>query len=190
MVSATTIAKIEHKLILTAERLDIIDFCDAAGEWGSIVPIPAREAERMIELANQMRIADLENPQPRLEDRQPLRDERHPRLEERLLPHEERRPLQQCRQPPPDHRPQFPDIRQSFHENRPPQCEVRYLLQGEPQAWRGDEYSLPEHRQEPREERLLAEDRTPQPDSRRARRVSFADQREYFEVGHHEFQDV
>jgi hypothetical protein len=40
--------------------LDIIDFCDAAGEWGSILPIPAREADRMIELADQRRIADLD----------------------------------------------------------------------------------------------------------------------------------
>ncbi|KAF1918570.1 hypothetical protein BDU57DRAFT_446291 [Ampelomyces quisqualis] len=42
------------------ERLDIIDFCDAAGEWGSVLPIPAREADRMIELADQRRIADLD----------------------------------------------------------------------------------------------------------------------------------
>lgn len=42
------------------ERLDIIDFCDAAGEWGSVVPIPAKEADRMIELAEQRRVADLE----------------------------------------------------------------------------------------------------------------------------------
>ncbi|KAH4215804.1 hypothetical protein HBH69_221310 [Parastagonospora nodorum] len=52
------------------ERLDIIDFCDAAGEWGSTVPIPAREAERMIELADQRRIADLG-------DRGMLRGDRH-----------------------------------------------------------------------------------------------------------------
>jgi hypothetical protein len=55
------------------ERLDIIDFCDAAGEWGSTVPIPAREADRMIELADQRCIADLEeiqaprNERPRCE---------------------------------------------------------------------------------------------------------------------------
>ncbi|CAO2651780.1 Nn.00g000630.m01.CDS01 [Neocucurbitaria sp. VM-36] len=42
-----------------AERLDMIDFCDAASEWGSIVPLPAREANRMIELADQRQIADL-----------------------------------------------------------------------------------------------------------------------------------
>lgn len=52
------------------ERLHIIDFCDAAGEWGSTVPIPAREAERMIELADQRRIADLG-------DRRPVRGDKH-----------------------------------------------------------------------------------------------------------------
>lgn len=45
---------------VSAKRLDIIDFCDAAGEWGSTVPIPAREAARMIELAEQRQIADLD----------------------------------------------------------------------------------------------------------------------------------
>jgi hypothetical protein len=54
----------------TVERLDIIDFSDAAGEWGSIVPIPEREANRMIELAEQRQIADLDS-------RRPLSDERH-----------------------------------------------------------------------------------------------------------------
>ncbi|USP78096.1 hypothetical protein yc1106_05370 [Curvularia clavata] len=48
-----------------AERREIIDFCDAAAEWGSNVPIPAREADKMIELAGQRRIAD-----PGLEQRQ------------------------------------------------------------------------------------------------------------------------
>lgn len=50
------------QLILPAERIAIINFCDAASEWGSIVPIPAHEAERMIELANQRHIADVEDP--------------------------------------------------------------------------------------------------------------------------------
>ncbi|KAI4624445.1 hypothetical protein J4E83_004119 [Alternaria metachromatica] len=45
-----------------AERQEIINFCDAAGEWGSILPIPAREAERMVELADRRKIADLEEP--------------------------------------------------------------------------------------------------------------------------------
>lgn len=35
----------------------MIDFCDAASEWGSIVPLPAQEASRMVELADQRRIA-------------------------------------------------------------------------------------------------------------------------------------
>jgi hypothetical protein len=52
----------------TVERLNIIDFCDAACEWGSIVPIPAKEAERMIELADQRRIVDLSNRRPVRED--------------------------------------------------------------------------------------------------------------------------
>lgn len=52
------------------ERLDIIDFCDAAGEWGSIVPIPALEAERMIELAEQRRVADLDEGRALGEERQ------------------------------------------------------------------------------------------------------------------------
>ncbi|KAL6708585.1 hypothetical protein ACN47E_002566 [Coniothyrium glycines] len=49
-----------NEVMTDAQRLAIIDFCDAASEWGSTVPIPAREAERMIELADQRRIADLE----------------------------------------------------------------------------------------------------------------------------------
>jgi hypothetical protein len=46
------------------ERMEMIDFCDAAGEWGSIVPIPAREADRMIDLADQRRIADIDARRP------------------------------------------------------------------------------------------------------------------------------
>ncbi|CBX98568.1 hypothetical protein IAQ61_007805 [Plenodomus lingam] len=44
-----------------AERLAVINFSDAAGEWGSTVSIPAREADRMIELADQRRVADLDS---------------------------------------------------------------------------------------------------------------------------------
>jgi hypothetical protein len=54
---------------VTVERLAIIDFCDAAAEWGSTVPIPEREAERMIELADQRRIADLEEMRATREER-------------------------------------------------------------------------------------------------------------------------
>jgi len=42
----------------TEQRLAIINFSDAAFEWGSMVPLPAREAERMLELAAQRCIAD------------------------------------------------------------------------------------------------------------------------------------
>jgi hypothetical protein len=55
--------------------LDIIDFCDAAGEWGSVVPIPAKEAERMIELAEQRRIADVETGTAVAENRRPVGDD-------------------------------------------------------------------------------------------------------------------
>jgi hypothetical protein len=44
-----------------AERLEIINFSDAASEWGSVVPIPASEADRMIALAEQRPIARLED---------------------------------------------------------------------------------------------------------------------------------
>lgn len=53
----------------------MIDFCDAAGEWGSIFPIPAREADRMIELADQRRIADLESPLELRDDARMIRTE-------------------------------------------------------------------------------------------------------------------
>jgi hypothetical protein len=43
-----------------AERLELIDFADAAGEWGSIVPLPASEAKRMVALADGRHIADLD----------------------------------------------------------------------------------------------------------------------------------
>ncbi|KAH7091947.1 hypothetical protein FB567DRAFT_434709 [Paraphoma chrysanthemicola] len=54
----------ESREMTDAERMEIIDFCDAACEWGSIVPIPAREADRMIELAEQRCIADLDTRNP------------------------------------------------------------------------------------------------------------------------------
>lgn len=44
----------------TEERLAIVDFCDAAAEWGSTVPMPVKEAERMVELAGMRRVAVLE----------------------------------------------------------------------------------------------------------------------------------
>ncbi|ENI09055.1 hypothetical protein COCC4DRAFT_36662 [Bipolaris maydis ATCC 48331] len=57
----------QPKKMTDVKRLETIDFCDAANEWGSSVPIPACEAERMIELANQRRIADLDRSQRREE---------------------------------------------------------------------------------------------------------------------------
>jgi hypothetical protein len=63
--------------ISIVERLDIIDFCDAAGEWGSVVPITAKEADRMIELADRRRIADVDNRIGDVENRRLVRDERH-----------------------------------------------------------------------------------------------------------------
>ncbi|KAH6625227.1 hypothetical protein C7974DRAFT_455144 [Boeremia exigua] len=41
------------------QRLEIINFADAAREWGSTVHVPEREAKRMLELADQRRVADL-----------------------------------------------------------------------------------------------------------------------------------
>lgn len=40
-----------------------MDFADAAGEWGSIVHVPREESKRMLELADQRRIADPERRQ-------------------------------------------------------------------------------------------------------------------------------
>lgn len=40
------------------ELLAIIDFVDAAGEWGSVVPVPGQYAPRMEELAKARRMAD------------------------------------------------------------------------------------------------------------------------------------
>ncbi|EOA90557.1 uncharacterized protein SETTUDRAFT_159129 [Exserohilum turcica Et28A] len=40
------------------ERIAIIDFSDAAAEWGSTVPIPVSEAPRMMMLAGQRLLAD------------------------------------------------------------------------------------------------------------------------------------
>ncbi|KAH7068014.1 hypothetical protein BKA63DRAFT_104106 [Paraphoma chrysanthemicola] len=54
----------ESRDMTDVERMEMIDFCDAAGEWGSIVPIPAREADRMIDLADQRRIADIDARRP------------------------------------------------------------------------------------------------------------------------------
>ncbi|KAH6882006.1 hypothetical protein BKA58DRAFT_11699 [Alternaria rosae] len=157
-------SKMERPREMTdAERLEIVNFCDAAGEWGSILPIPAREAERMIELADRRRIVDLDEHdrqrlqyedregsrdcmQSRSEDREELLDRRPSRFEPHSLPYDTRRPLQKVRQP---------------------EREDRYRLNNAG-VWRGDEYLSPNERQQP-------------VDTRRRRRVSFADNRQYFE---------
>ncbi|KAJ4366730.1 hypothetical protein N0V95_000059 [Ascochyta clinopodiicola] len=43
-----------------AQRLEMIDFSDAALEWGSVVRLPASEMHRMLALADRRRVADLE----------------------------------------------------------------------------------------------------------------------------------
>ncbi|CAN9122589.1 unnamed protein product [Alternaria alternata] len=143
---------------MTDERLDIIDFCDAAAEWGSMLPIPVHEAERMIELADRRKIADVDEPyrqqsrysnreeshgqkQPRFNDRNELQDRRQSRFEPSCLPR---------------------DMGRSPQEPRRSEREDRYRLHNAG-SWRGDEYFVPEERQ-------LAEDR------RQRRRVSFADE--------------
>ncbi|UPX17343.1 uncharacterized protein EKO05_0007705 [Ascochyta rabiei] len=40
------------------QRLEMIDFSDAALEWGSVVRLPASEMQRMIALADRRRVAD------------------------------------------------------------------------------------------------------------------------------------
>jgi len=42
----------------TEELLAIIDFADAAGEWGSVVPLPEKYAQRIEELAKGRRMAE------------------------------------------------------------------------------------------------------------------------------------
>ncbi|KAL1799384.1 hypothetical protein ACET3X_003421 [Alternaria dauci] len=163
-----------------AERMDIIDFCDAAGEWGSMLPIPANEAKRMVELANRRKIADLDEPhrQPlhfesrdesqgrrqfRPEDGEDLYGARQSRFDDRHELHERR----QSRFEP---SPLPEDTRQPLREYGQAQSEDRYRMNNAG-AWRGDEY-------------LMSEERQPPEHARRRRRVSFADERQYFEEQH------
>ncbi|KZM18410.1 hypothetical protein ST47_g10438 [Ascochyta rabiei] len=48
----------ELTLIFAVQRLEMIDFSDAALEWGSVVRLPASEMQRMIALADRRRVAD------------------------------------------------------------------------------------------------------------------------------------
>ncbi|KAF1967228.1 hypothetical protein BU23DRAFT_403826, partial [Bimuria novae-zelandiae CBS 107.79] len=50
--------KVTHRELSDGELIAIIDFADAAGEWGSVVPLPGKYAERMEELAKGRHMAD------------------------------------------------------------------------------------------------------------------------------------
>ncbi|KAG9201060.1 hypothetical protein G6514_006440 [Epicoccum nigrum] len=50
----------EREEISDAQRREAIDFVHAAAEWGSVVLLPEKEAERMMMLAERRRLADLE----------------------------------------------------------------------------------------------------------------------------------
>ncbi|CAI9628792.1 hypothetical protein GT037_001839 [Alternaria burnsii] len=147
-----------------SERLDIIDFCDAAAEWGSMLPIPVHEAEKMVELADRRKVADVDEPyrqqshysnweeshgqrQSRFNDRDNMQDQRQSQFAPNALPRDMERPV---------------------HEPRQPEREDRYQPHNAG-TWRGDEYLIAEGRQ-------LAEDR------RRRRRVSFADEESYLDA--------
>jgi hypothetical protein len=159
--------------------LDIINFCDAAGEWGSILPIPAHEAKRMVELADRRKIADLDEshrPPPRFDDREELQDRMQSHFAEtegsqyhRHSRFGDMEELQDRKQPRFEPRSLPHDMGRPLQEPRQPEREDRYRLHNA-ETWRGNEYLLPE-------ERPLPED------AWRRRRVSFADERPYFEVG-------
>ncbi|CAE7034004.1 hypothetical protein P3342_007210 [Pyrenophora teres f. teres] len=164
------------------ERLDIIDFCDAAGEWGSTVPIPAQEAERMIELADRRKIADLDSVQSRVGNLQEPRTERHLRNQQSPLQHELRQQPQQVRH---SRVGDMQGLQTEGHprtQRSPLQHEVRQLSQRLQNSRIEDSYHYPETRPPCRDEHLLQEDRRPSPAVRRRRRVSFADEQEGFRV--------
>ncbi|KAG9193573.1 hypothetical protein G6011_03608 [Alternaria panax] len=160
-----------------AERIDIIDFCDAAGEWGSILPIPANEAKRMVELADGRRIADLDETHrqpPRFDSREELHDRRQSRYTEQEGSHDQRHArfgnmeeLQDRRQPRFEPTSLPHDMGRPLQEFRQPEREDRYRLHNNG-ARRGNEYLIPEERQTPE-------------DMRRRRHVSFVDERPSFE---------
>ncbi|RYO59768.1 hypothetical protein AA0113_g7535 [Alternaria arborescens] len=156
--------EMERPREMTDERSDIVDFCDAAAEWGSMLPIPVHEAEKMVELADRRRIADVDKPyrqqlrysnreelhgqrQPRFNDRDELQDQRQSQFALNALPRDMGRPV---------------------HEPRQPEREDRYQPHNAG-TWRGDECLIAEEGQ-------LAEYR------RRRRYVSFADEESYFDV--------
>ncbi|KAJ4305913.1 hypothetical protein N0V90_001446 [Kalmusia sp. IMI 367209] len=50
--------KVTHRELSDDELRAIIDFADAASEWGSVVPVPGKYAKRMEELASGRRMAE------------------------------------------------------------------------------------------------------------------------------------
>lgn len=46
-------------LTFAAVRLDLVDFADAAAEWGLVVLLPAAEAERIVALAEGRGVVEL-----------------------------------------------------------------------------------------------------------------------------------
>jgi hypothetical protein len=132
----------------------------------------------MVELADRRKIADLDEPhrqQPRLGSRDISRDQRQPLYEDRRELHGQRQSrfdnmeeLQDRRQPQFEPRSLLHHMSRPLQEVRQPELEDRYRLNNTG-AWRGDEYLLAEERQSPEH-------------VGRRRRVSFADDRQYFDV--------
>ncbi|KAI2480973.1 hypothetical protein Ptr902_07999 [Pyrenophora tritici-repentis] len=169
-----------------AERLDIIDFCDAAAEWGSTVPIPAQEAERMIELAERRKIADIDSVQARSGNLQNPRSERHSRNQRSPLQQEMRQHSPQLRHPRAGDMPELQTEGHSRIQRSPLQREMRHLSQQLEDSRIGDSYHRLETRQPWRGDKYLPqEDRRPSPAARRRRRVSFADEQEGFREQDH-----
>ena len=118
----------------------------------------------MVELADRRKIADLEDSrrqQPQYEDREGPRDHMQSRPEDREELLDRRHPRFEPHSLP-------YDTRRPLQEVRQPEREDRYGLHNTG-PWRGDEYLPPDERQQP-------------VDTRRRRRVSFADDRQYYEV--------
>ncbi|KAI1569203.1 ATG22 multi-domain protein [Pyrenophora tritici-repentis] len=144
-----------------AERLDIIDFCDAAAEWGSTVPIPAQEAERMIELAERRKIADIDSVQARSGNLQDPRTERHSRNQRSPLQQEMRQHSPQLRHPRAGDMPELQTEGHSRIQRSPLQREMRHLSQQLEDSRIGDSYHRLETRQPWRGDNYEGEDTSP-----------------------------
>jgi hypothetical protein len=93
-----------------------------------MLPIPVHEAEKMVELADRRRIADVDKPyrqQLRYSNRDELQDQRQPQFALNALPRDMGRPV---------------------HEPRQPEREDRYQPHNAG-TWRGDEYLIAEEGQ-------------------------------------------